>query len=50
MQMPREARDAMERAVPTEVVRGIVSDYVKPATPGEPTKDLVEQLVEKFGP
>jgi hypothetical protein len=48
--MPREAREALERAVPDEVVRGIVSDYVKPAAPGKPNKDLVDRLVEKFGP
>jgi hypothetical protein len=50
LQMPREAQDQMERAVPTDVVRGIVSDYVKPVAPGDPTKSLVDRLVEKFGP
>jgi hypothetical protein len=50
MEMPRSVAKAMERTVPTEVVRGIVSDYVKPAAPGEPNKDLIERLVEKFGP
>jgi hypothetical protein len=50
LSLPREAREALERAVPTDVVRGIVSDYVRPAPPGEPNKDLIERLVEKFGP
>ena len=50
LSLPREARDAMERAVPDEVVRGIASDYVKPAAPSEPTKTIVDRLVEKFGP
>jgi len=48
--MPPEAEDALVRAVPDEVVRGIVSDHVRPAAPAEPTKSLVEKLVEKFGP
>jgi hypothetical protein len=50
LQMPPEAQDQMVRAVPDEVVRGIVSDYVKPAAPSEPTKTIVDRLVEKFGP
>jgi hypothetical protein len=28
---------------------GLVSDHVKPAAPAEPTKSLVDKLVEKFG-
>jgi hypothetical protein len=47
--IPREAREEMVRAVPDEVVRGIVSDWVKPAAPGEPNKSLIEKLVERFG-
>jgi hypothetical protein len=39
----------MVRAVPDEVVRGIVNDYVRPAAPAEPAKTLVEKLVENFG-
>jgi len=50
LKMPPEAQDALVRAVPDEVVRGIVSDYVKPAATSEPTKTIVDQLVEKFGP
>ena len=49
MAMPREAFERLVRTVPDEVVRGIVSDYVKPAAPSEPTT-IVDRLVEKFGP
>jgi len=48
--MPREAREALGRAVPTSVVRGIVSDYVRQAAPGEANKSLIDKLVGKFGP
>ena len=50
LQMPREALDRMVRAVPDEVVRALVGDHVKPAGAMEPNKDLVDRLVEKFGP
>ena len=50
LKMPLQAQDAMVRAVPDELVRGLVSDYVKPAAPAEPNKTLVEKLVERFGP
>ena len=50
MNMPREAFDRLVRTVPDEVVRGIVSDYVKPAASSEPTKTTVDRLVEKFDP
>ena len=50
LSMPPEALDALVRAVPTEVVRGIVSDHVKTAAPAGPSKTLVEKLVKKFGP
>jgi len=43
--------DAMARAVPTDVVKGIVSDHYKRAAPTPPApKSIVDQLVEKFGP
>jgi hypothetical protein len=50
LKMSPEAQDALVRAVPDEVVRGIVSDYVRPAAPAEPSKCLIDKLVEKFGP
>jgi hypothetical protein len=49
--MPRSAIDAMAKAVPTDVVRAIVSDHYKRAAPTPPpAKSIVDQLVEKFGP
>jgi hypothetical protein len=43
--------DAMARAVPTDVVKGIVGDHYKRAAPTPPApKSIVDQLVEKFGP
>jgi hypothetical protein len=42
---------AMARAVPTEVVKGIVSDHYKRAAPTPPApKNIVDTLLEKFGP
>jgi hypothetical protein len=49
--MPRSAVDAMAKAVPTDVVRAIVSDHYKRAAPTPPpAKSIVDELVEKFGP
>jgi hypothetical protein len=41
----------MARAVPTEVIKGIVSDhYRRAASTPPPAKSIVDELVEKFGP
>lgn len=48
LSMLPQVREALEGTVQTEVVRGIVSDYVRPAATAEPTKSIVERLVEKF--
>jgi hypothetical protein len=44
--MPREAFERLVRAVPDEVVRALVADHVH----WTPNKDLIDKLVEKFGP
>jgi hypothetical protein len=46
--MPQSAIDAMAKAVPTDVVRAIVSDHYKRAA--STAKSIVDQLVEKFRP
>jgi hypothetical protein len=48
LSMLPQVREALEGTVQTEVVRGIVSDYVRPVATAEPTKSIVERLVEKF--
>jgi hypothetical protein len=42
---------AMAKAVPTDVVRAIVSDHYNRAAPTPPApKSLVDSFIEKFGP
>ena len=39
------------RAVPTDVVKGIVSDHYKRVAPTPPApKNIIDTLLEKFGP
>jgi len=47
LSMPASAMDTLAQAVPTDVVRAIVSD---PAPTPPLAKSIVDQLVEKFGP
>ena len=51
LRMPAEVTEAMARAVPDDVVRGIVSDNVRPAASAPPApKGLVDILLERFAP
>jgi len=48
--MPKSAVADMARAVPTDVIKGIVSDNYRRAAPTPPrAKSIVDQLVGKFG-
>src|SRR5262245_38959430 len=49
--MPPLATDAMARAVPTDVIKGIVGDHCRRSAPTPPSpKNIVDSLPEKFGP
>jgi len=49
--MPLSATDAMARAVPTDVIKGIVSDNCRRSAPTPPApKGLVDALLERFAP
>jgi hypothetical protein len=49
--MSKSAVEAMARAVPDDVVRGIVSDHTRGWAPTPPPqKSIVDQLVERFAP
>jgi hypothetical protein len=48
--MPKSAVEAMARAVPTDVVKGIVSDHTRGWAPTPPApKSIVDTLLERFG-
>jgi len=49
--MPPSATEAMAKAFPTDVVKGIVGDHYRRAAPTPPAlKSIVDQLVERFAP
>jgi hypothetical protein len=50
--MPKSAVEDMARAVPTDLVKGIVSDHYRRSAPTPPPKpkSVVDELVEKFNP
>jgi len=49
--MPPSATEAMAKAVPTDVVKGIVSDHYRRSSPTPPApKGLVDALLERFAP
>jgi hypothetical protein len=51
LRMPASAVADMARAVPTDVVKGIVSDNTRGWAPTPPApKSIVDTLVERFGP
>ena len=51
LRMPASAVADLARAVPTDVVKGIVSDhYQRAARTPPPPKNTVDSLVERFGP
>jgi hypothetical protein len=49
--MPQSTVADMARAVPTDVIKGIVSDNYRRSGPTPPApKSIVDTLLEKFGP
>jgi len=51
LRMPSEAADALVKAVPTDILQGIISDHYRRSAPSpKAPKGLVDQLVERFGP
>jgi hypothetical protein len=49
--MPPSAVADLARAVPTDVVKGIVSDHYRRSAPTPPApKSIVDMLLEKFAP
>jgi len=51
LRMPPSATEAMAKAVPTDVVKGIVSDHYRRSSPTPPApKGLVDALLERFAP
>ena len=49
--MPKSAVAEMARAVPTDVIKGIVSDHYRRSAPtSPPQKSVVDTLLEKFAP
>ena len=52
LQIPKSAVAEMAKAVPTDVVKGIVSDHYRRSAPTPPPKpkSVVDELVEKFNP
>jgi hypothetical protein len=51
LQMPKSAVADMARAVPTDVIKGIVSDHYRRSAPTRPApKSVVDTLLEKFVP
>jgi hypothetical protein len=51
LKMPASAVADMARAVPTDVIKGIVSDNYRRSAPMPPApKSIVDTLLEMFGP